>query len=64
MILYIYNINHHVGTPKQNREHYESRCTIYLDLGVQDYSNMVIERINLRSIADLSIDKVSCCYFH
>ena len=26
-------------------------------------SNIVIEKINLRNIADLSIDKVRCCYF-
>ena len=25
------DINHHAGTPKQNREHYESRCIVYLD---------------------------------
>ena len=26
----------------KNKEHYESRCTIYVDSRVQDYSNMVI----------------------
>ena len=31
VILYT-NINHHVGTPNiDNREHYQSRCTIHLD---------------------------------
>ena len=32
---------------------------------VEDYSssNMVIERIQLRKVADLRIDKVHCCYF-
>ena len=28
-----------------------------------EYSKMVIEKIKLRNIADLSMDKVHCCYF-
>ena len=41
----------------------EPRCKMYFDLRVQDYRNMAIERIKLSNIADLSLDKVHCCYF-
>ena len=37
---------------------------VYFYLRVQNYvSSMVIERIQLRNIADLRVDKVHCCYF-
>ena len=51
------------GPQNKNKEHYESRCTVYFDLRVQDYNDMVIKIIKLRNIAVLSIDKVHCRYF-
>ena len=39
-----------------------SMYSIFL-LKVQEYSTIVIKRIKLRDVADLSIDKVHYCYF-
>ena len=51
------DINHHVGTPKQNKEHCESLCTIYLDDEIRTTVIWLLGTIKL------SIHSVHCCYF-